>query len=78
MCKYEVFIRHCLFQGRIRGQSKSYVAISTCHGGINGIVYDDKNGGSTYFIHPPQDNVNDEHLLLRYVACLRKNKLIII
>ncbi|XP_031634876.1 disintegrin and metalloproteinase domain-containing protein 19 [Contarinia nasturtii] len=38
----------CHYQGRIRHNPKSKVAISTCNG-LSGMVYD---GNDTYFIHP--------------------------
>ncbi|SPP80365.1 disintegrin and metalloproteinase domain-containing protein 12 [Drosophila guanche] len=56
----------CHYQGHIRGQPDSTVALSTCGGGLNGIVFD---GQQTYFIHPHVDGsgrLQDEHYLLRH------------
>lgn len=52
-------------QGYIRGQPDSSVALSTCHGGLSGVVFD---GQHTYFIHPHSEGsgrLQDDHYLLR-------------
>uniref|UniRef100_A0A8D2IZI2 ADAM metallopeptidase domain 22 n=1 Tax=Varanus komodoensis TaxID=61221 RepID=A0A8D2IZI2_VARKO len=41
---------HCYYQGRIRGNSPSFVALSTCHG-LHGMFYD---GNHTYVIEPEE------------------------
>ncbi|XP_036675344.3 disintegrin and metalloproteinase domain-containing protein 12 [Drosophila suzukii] len=55
----------CHYQGHIRGQPDSVVALSTCDGALDGIVFD---GSQTYFIHPHVDakgRLQDDHYLLR-------------
>ncbi|XP_043653610.1 disintegrin and metalloproteinase domain-containing protein 12 [Drosophila teissieri] len=55
----------CHYQGHIRGQPDSVVALSTCDGALDGIVFD---GRQTYFIHPHVDGrgrLQDDHYLLR-------------
>lgn len=54
-----------LTQGHIHGKPESRVALSTCSGGLNGVVFD---GEQTYFIHPHEDGsgrLQDDHFLLR-------------
>ncbi|XP_075148734.1 disintegrin and metalloproteinase domain-containing protein meltrin [Haematobia irritans] len=54
----------CHYQGSIRDKPQSYVAVSTCNGGINGVIFD---GIDTYFIHSGTDGqLEDEHLLFRH------------
>uniref|UniRef100_A0A1A9WS33 Peptidase M12B domain-containing protein n=1 Tax=Glossina brevipalpis TaxID=37001 RepID=A0A1A9WS33_9MUSC len=61
----------CHYQGSIRDKPQTYVAVSTCNGGINGIVFD---GIDTYFIHSGSDGqLHDEHLLFRQSDLLNKN-----
>ncbi|KAL9893703.1 disintegrin and metalloproteinase domain-containing protein meltrin isoform 1-T2 [Glossina fuscipes fuscipes] len=61
----------CHYQGSIRDKPQSYVAVSTCNGGINGIVFD---GIDTYFIHSGNDGqLHDQHLLFRQSDLLNKN-----
>uniref|UniRef100_A0A1B0C3F3 Peptidase M12B domain-containing protein n=1 Tax=Glossina palpalis gambiensis TaxID=67801 RepID=A0A1B0C3F3_9MUSC len=58
-------------KGSIRDKPQSYVAVSTCNGGINGIVFD---GIDTYFIHSGNDGqLHDQHLLFRQSDLLNKN-----
>ncbi|KAI8045595.1 hypothetical protein M5D96_001777 [Drosophila gunungcola] len=55
----------CHYQGHIRGQPDSVVALSTCEGALDGIVFD---GRQTYFIHPHvhgKGRLQDDHYLLR-------------
>ncbi|EDW97549.2 disintegrin and metalloproteinase domain-containing protein 12 isoform X4 [Drosophila yakuba] len=55
----------CHYQGHIRGQPDSVVALSTCDGALDGIVFD---GRQTYFIHPhvgSRGRLQDDHYLLR-------------
>ncbi|XP_017119057.1 disintegrin and metalloproteinase domain-containing protein 12 [Drosophila elegans] len=55
----------CHYQGHIRGQPDSVVALSTCDGALDGIVFD---GRQTYFIHPHvhgKGRLQDDHYLLR-------------
>eukprot|EP00062_Callorhinchus_milii_P016042 gi/632967069/ref/XP_007899768.1/ PREDICTED: disintegrin and metalloproteinase domain-containing protein 11 [Callorhinchus milii] len=47
---------HCYYHGKIRGNTNSFVAISTCHG-LNGVFYD---GNYTYIIEP-RSSEDDEH-----------------
>ncbi|EDW16714.2 disintegrin and metalloproteinase domain-containing protein 12 isoform X1 [Drosophila mojavensis] len=63
----------CHYQGHIRGQPDSSVALSTCHGGLNGVVFD---GQHTYFIHPhgkASGRLQDDHYLLRHADMLQQN-----
>ncbi|XP_058977913.1 disintegrin and metalloproteinase domain-containing protein adm-2 isoform X2 [Musca domestica] len=54
----------CHYQGTIRDMPQSYVAVSTCNGGVNGVIFD---GIDTYFIHSGSDGqLEDEHLLFRH------------
>lgn len=47
----------------MRNNLNSKVAISTCNGGINGVVYDDSG---THLIHSgPNGRLHDEHFLLK-------------
>ncbi|TDG47412.1 hypothetical protein AWZ03_006140 [Drosophila navojoa] len=63
----------CHYQGHIRGQPDSSVALSTCHGGLNGVVFD---GQHTYFIHPHSEasgRLQEDHYLLRHADMLQQN-----
>ncbi|KAH8360157.1 hypothetical protein KR093_011094, partial [Drosophila rubida] len=63
----------CHYQGRIHGKPESSVALSTCGGSLNGVVYD---GEHTYFIHPHIDGsgrLHDDHYLLRHADMLQQN-----
>ncbi|XP_017046780.1 zinc metalloproteinase-disintegrin-like MTP8 [Drosophila ficusphila] len=55
----------CHYQGHIRGRPNSMVALSTCEGALNGLVFD---GRQTYFIHPHihgSGRLEDDHYLLK-------------
>ncbi|KAL5284165.1 hypothetical protein ACFFRR_006446 [Megaselia abdita] len=53
----------CHYQGTVRNNPNSKVAISTCNGGINGVIYDDSG---THLIHSgPNGRLYDEHFLLK-------------
>ncbi|KAH8267346.1 hypothetical protein KR018_011802, partial [Drosophila ironensis] len=55
----------CHYQGHIRGHPESVVALSTCDGVLDGLVFD---GSETYFIHPHAEStgrLEDSHYLLR-------------
>ncbi|XP_034489289.1 disintegrin and metalloproteinase domain-containing protein 12 [Drosophila innubila] len=63
----------CHYQGHIRGKQDSSVALSTCGGSLNGVVFD---GQHTYFIHPHIDGngrLQDDHYLLRHADMLQQN-----
>ncbi|KAL7727870.1 hypothetical protein ACLKA6_019437 [Drosophila palustris] len=63
----------CHYQGHIRGIQDSTVALSTCDGSLNGVVFD---GQHTYFIHPHVDGngrLQDDHYLLRHADMLQQN-----
>ncbi|XP_034488304.1 zinc metalloproteinase-disintegrin-like MTP8 [Drosophila innubila] len=63
----------CHYQGHIRGIQDSSVALSTCDGSLNGVVFD---GQHTYFIHPHIDGngrLQDDHYLLRHADMLQQN-----
>ncbi|XP_034488305.1 zinc metalloproteinase-disintegrin-like MTP8 [Drosophila innubila] len=63
----------CHYQGHIRGKQDSSVALSTCDGSLNGVVFD---GLHTYFIHPHIDGngrLQDDHYLLRHADMLQQN-----
>ncbi|XP_076993721.1 disintegrin and metalloproteinase domain-containing protein 22 isoform X2 [Tamandua tetradactyla] len=47
---------HCYYQGHIRGNSDSFVALSTCHG-LHGMFYD---GNHTYLIEPEENDTSQE------------------
>ncbi|XP_037979156.1 disintegrin and metalloproteinase domain-containing protein 22 isoform X4 [Motacilla alba alba] len=47
---------HCYYQGKIRGNSVSFVALSTCHG-LHGMFYD---GNHTYLIEPDENYTSDD------------------
>ncbi|KAB0397673.1 hypothetical protein E2I00_002857, partial [Balaenoptera physalus] len=47
---------HCYYQGRIRGNPASFVALSTCHG-LHGMFYD---GNHTYLIEPEGNDTSQE------------------
>ncbi|XP_058534076.1 disintegrin and metalloproteinase domain-containing protein 22 isoform X6 [Ochotona princeps] len=47
---------HCYYQGRIRGNPASFVALSTCHG-LHGMFYD---GNHTYLIEPEENETSQE------------------
>ncbi|XP_055908941.1 disintegrin and metalloproteinase domain-containing protein 12 isoform X2 [Eupeodes corollae] len=58
----------CHYQGIIRGKPESKVAISTCNGGVNGVVHD---GMDTYFIHSGVDGrIQDDHFLFKHADIL--------
>lgn len=59
----KIIIIILFLKGTIRGKPESSVALSTCNGGINGIVFD---GTETYFIHSGSDGeIHDKHLIFR-------------
>ncbi|KAH8308195.1 hypothetical protein KR059_007993, partial [Drosophila kikkawai] len=63
----------CHYQGHIRGQPDSVVALSTCDGALDGIVFD---GQHTYFIHPHVDStgrLQDDHYLFRQADMVPTN-----
>ncbi|EMP29248.1 Disintegrin and metalloproteinase domain-containing protein 22, partial [Chelonia mydas] len=45
---------HCYYQGQIRGNPESFVALSTCHG-LHGMFYD---GNHTYLIEPEENHTS--------------------
>ncbi|XP_027247356.1 disintegrin and metalloproteinase domain-containing protein 22 isoform X3 [Cricetulus griseus] len=45
---------HCYYQGQIRGNPASFVALSTCHG-LHGMFYD---GNHTYLIEPEENETS--------------------
>nr|XP_009000773.3 disintegrin and metalloproteinase domain-containing protein 22 isoform X11 [Callithrix jacchus] len=47
---------HCYYQGHIRGNPDSFVALSTCHG-LHGMFYD---GNHTYLIEPEENDTTQE------------------
>ncbi|XP_048807071.1 disintegrin and metalloproteinase domain-containing protein 22 isoform X6 [Tympanuchus pallidicinctus] len=47
---------HCYYQGKIRGNPVSFVALSTCHG-LHGMFYD---GNHTYLIEPDENYNSDD------------------
>ncbi|XP_017391965.1 disintegrin and metalloproteinase domain-containing protein 22 isoform X4 [Cebus imitator] len=47
---------HCYYQGHIRGNPDSFVALSTCHG-LHGMFYD---GNHTYRIEPEENDTTQE------------------
>ncbi|KAM5203451.1 disintegrin and metalloproteinase domain-containing protein 22 isoform 16-T16 [Hipposideros larvatus] len=47
---------HCYYQGHIRGNPASFVALSTCHG-LHGMFYD---GNHTYLIEPEENDTFQE------------------
>ncbi|XP_061852238.1 disintegrin and metalloproteinase domain-containing protein 22 [Colius striatus] len=47
---------HCYYQGEIRGNPLSFVALSTCHG-LHGMFYD---GNHTYLIEPDENYTSDD------------------
>ncbi|XP_069852510.1 disintegrin and metalloproteinase domain-containing protein 22 isoform X3 [Dipodomys merriami] len=47
---------HCYYQGQIRGNPASFVALSTCHG-LHGMFYD---GNHTYLIEPEENDTSQE------------------
>ncbi|KAH8318043.1 hypothetical protein KR074_003564, partial [Drosophila pseudoananassae] len=63
----------CHYQGHVRGEPDSIVALSTCNGVLDGIVFD---GRETYFIHPHVEStgrLQDHHYLLRQADRLPTN-----
>ncbi|XP_060136764.1 disintegrin and metalloproteinase domain-containing protein 22 isoform X9 [Zootoca vivipara] len=54
---------HCYYQGHIRGNSESFVALSTCHG-LHGMFYD---GNHTYLIEPEENYTLQEEFHLHSV-----------
>ncbi|EDV92745.1 zinc metalloproteinase-disintegrin-like berythractivase [Drosophila grimshawi] len=63
----------CHYQGHIRGRPDSSVALATCDGALNGVVFD---GQDTYFIHPHSNGsgrLQDDHYLLRHADMLQQN-----
>uniref|UniRef100_A0A8U7MTW4 ADAM metallopeptidase domain 22 n=1 Tax=Corvus moneduloides TaxID=1196302 RepID=A0A8U7MTW4_CORMO len=58
---YSMFVQdlggeHCYYQGKIRGNPVSFVALSTCHG-LHGMFYD---GNHTYLIEPDENYTSDD------------------
>nr|XP_051709162.1 disintegrin and metalloproteinase domain-containing protein 22 [Oryctolagus cuniculus] len=47
---------HCYYQGHVRGNPASFVALSTCHG-LHGMFYD---GNHTYLIEPEENETSQE------------------
>lgn len=65
VCDTLTYLCYATRQGHIRGKPESRVALSTCSGGLNGVVFD---GEHTYFIHPQGEGtgrLQDDHFLLR-------------
>lgn len=65
LCPFPSIMHFLLNQGHVRGQPDSIVALSTCGGVLDGIVFD---GRETYFIHPHVEStgrLQDHHYLLR-------------
>uniref|UniRef100_G1KS31 ADAM metallopeptidase domain 22 n=1 Tax=Anolis carolinensis TaxID=28377 RepID=G1KS31_ANOCA len=54
---------HCYYQGHIRGNLESFVALSTCHG-LHGMFYD---GNHTYLIEPEENYTSQEEFHLHSV-----------
>ncbi|XP_053266473.1 disintegrin and metalloproteinase domain-containing protein 22 isoform X9 [Podarcis raffonei] len=54
---------HCYYQGHIRGNPESFVALSTCHG-LHGMFYD---GNHTYLIEPEDNYTSQEEFHLHSV-----------
>ncbi|XP_027306541.3 disintegrin and metalloproteinase domain-containing protein 22 isoform X4 [Anas platyrhynchos] len=54
---------HCYYQGKIRGNPVSFVALSTCHG-LHGMFYD---GNHTYLIEPDENYSLDDDFHLHSV-----------
>uniref|UniRef100_A0A8B9T6Q1 ADAM metallopeptidase domain 22 n=1 Tax=Anas platyrhynchos TaxID=8839 RepID=A0A8B9T6Q1_ANAPL len=54
---------HCYYQGKIRGNPVSFVALSTCHG-LHGMFYD---GNHTYLIEPDENYSSDDDFHLHSV-----------
>ncbi|XP_062983293.1 disintegrin and metalloproteinase domain-containing protein 22 isoform X7 [Elgaria multicarinata webbii] len=54
---------HCYYQGHIRGNIDSFVALSTCHG-LHGMFYD---GNHTYLIEPEENYNSQEEFHLHSV-----------
>ncbi|XP_034258236.1 disintegrin and metalloproteinase domain-containing protein 22 isoform X2 [Pantherophis guttatus] len=54
---------HCYYQGHIRGNPDSFVALSTCHG-LHGMFYD---GNHTYLIEPEENCTSQEEFHLHSV-----------
>ncbi|XP_056218216.1 disintegrin and metalloproteinase domain-containing protein 11 isoform X1 [Falco biarmicus] len=62
---------HCYYQGRIRGQPHSFVALSSCQG-LHGVFYD---GKATYLIEPQVGAEHGQglrpHIVQRVPSCTR-------
>ncbi|KAH8330219.1 hypothetical protein KR067_000193, partial [Drosophila pandora] len=72
-CPFPSIMHFLLNQGHVRGQPDSIVALSTCGGVLDGIVFD---GRETYFIHPHVEStgrLQDHHYLLRQADRLPTN-----
>ncbi|XP_015745946.2 disintegrin and metalloproteinase domain-containing protein 22-like, partial [Python bivittatus] len=54
---------HCYYQGHIRGNPDSFVALSTCQG-LHGMFYD---GNHTYLIEPEENSASQEEFHLHSV-----------
>ncbi|XP_053117883.1 disintegrin and metalloproteinase domain-containing protein 22 isoform X8 [Hemicordylus capensis] len=54
---------HCYYQGHIRGNPESFVAVSTCNG-LHGMFYDGKH---TYLIEPEENYTSHEEFRLHTV-----------
>ncbi|XP_042329043.1 disintegrin and metalloproteinase domain-containing protein 22 isoform X4 [Sceloporus undulatus] len=54
---------HCYYQGHLRGNPESFVALSTCHG-LHGMFYD---GNHTYLIEPEENYTSQEEFHLHSV-----------
>ncbi|GAB1289400.1 Disintegrin and metalloproteinase domain-containing protein 22 [Apodemus speciosus] len=52
---------HCYYQGQIRGNPVSFVALSTCHG-LHGMFYD---GNHTYLIEPEENEMSQGEISAR-------------
>ncbi|KAH0506945.1 Disintegrin and metalloproteinase domain-containing protein 22 [Microtus ochrogaster] len=61
LCDFEASLvcvggEHCYYQGQIRGNPGSFVALSTCHG-LHGMFFD---GNHTYLIEPEENETSHE------------------
>lgn len=56
----------CHYQGKLRGVADSWAAISTCEGGIKGVVYDGKELNHIEKAHDDLEGFSDRHYLYKH------------
>lgn len=63
----------CHYQGKVRGVEDSWAAISTCQGGLKGVVFDGKELNHIEQAHDDYEGLGDLHYLYKHSDLLETN-----